>query len=150
MAILWWIATGTYNKMESDVRNTHPGQAYWIPFYLQGEVPLQIDHLLLGFMVLGFSLILSTFVFFGELMMYNQYRKVFVRKASVSFTQAKKRNTATKILVKERTPPNTIVPDPSRSLANVSENLINPDSGDTESGTHHIDHAIEELIEVIE
>ena len=60
MAILWWVASGTYNKMESDIRNAFPGQAYWIREEKQGEVPLHIDNLILWFIVLGFSLVIST------------------------------------------------------------------------------------------
>ena len=74
MAILWWIATGTNYKMESDVRDKYSGQAYWIPLLMQGEVPLTINHILLSFMILCFGLVLSKFVFFGELLI-NLHRK---------------------------------------------------------------------------
>ena len=73
MAILWWVASGTYNKMESDVRNAFPGQAYWIREEKQGEVPLHIDNLILWFIVLGFSLVISTLVFFAE-MTFSRHR----------------------------------------------------------------------------
>ena len=107
------------------------------------ETPLKMEFLLLSFILLGGGLLLSTLMFLLELLHQRCKRKPVDQSeqgdvASTSFTH---RETATKILVKERTPPNTIVPDPSRSLANVSENVINPNSGDTD--------AIE-VIEVIE
>ena len=74
MAISWWMATGTCQKMESDVRNKISGQSYWIPQLMQGEVPLDIDHVLLQFFVLSTGLIISTLLFFSELslMLYRQ------------------------------------------------------------------------------
>ena len=118
MAISWWIATGTYQKMKSDVRNIYSKQAYWIPQSMQ-EVPLEIYHVLLSFFVLGFGLVLSKFVFFGE-HLYNLYRKRNVKK-SVSFTQVKERKTAIEI-ERER-----------ETLGNVSENSRNLVVGDFES-----------------
>ena len=73
MAILWWVASGTYNKMESDVRNAFPGEAYWIREEKQGEVPLHIENLILWFIILGFSLMISILVFFVE-MKFSMYR----------------------------------------------------------------------------
>ena len=67
MDILWWIASGTYNKMESDIGNAFPGQAYWTREEKQGEVPLQIDNLILWFFILGFSHLISLVVFFVEI-----------------------------------------------------------------------------------
>ena len=115
MAILWWIATGTHKKMESDVGHKYTGQAFWVPQSIQGEEPLDIDHVLLQLMVLGFGLILSTLLFFGELL-FNMYRKHRSGKLSVSFIQVQERKTGIEI-----------VPDPSQSLDNVSEIEIVPD-----------------------
>ena len=162
LAINWVVATGINHKEENYLRTHHTSPVYkilqgcyWIwenePHVRGEETPLNMEFLLLSFILLGGGLLLSTLMFLLELLHQRCKRRPVDQSeqgdvASTSFTH---RETATKILVKERTHPNTIVPDPSRSLANVSENLRNPDSGDTESGTHHINHAIE-LIEVIE
>ena len=53
--------------MESDIGNAFPGQAYWIREEKQGEVPLQIDNLILWFFILGFSHLISLVVFFVEI-----------------------------------------------------------------------------------
>ena len=78
MAILWWVASGTYNKMERDVRSAFPEQSYWIREEKRGEVPLHIDNLLLWFIILGFSLMISSLVFFGEIAWYKN--KKFLKK----------------------------------------------------------------------
>jgi len=67
MAILWWVASGTYNKMESDIRNAFPGQVYWIREEKQGEEPLHVDSLMLWFFILGLSHMISLLVFFVEM-----------------------------------------------------------------------------------
>ena len=71
MAITWWMATGISHKMESDVRDQYFGQAYWVPQSVLGEeVPLEINHVLLSFMILGVGLVFSKSVFFCELMFH--------------------------------------------------------------------------------
>ena len=113
---MWWIATGTYDKMRSDVQNKYNnGYAYWIPKLMQGELPLEINHILLSLLVLGFGLILSKMIFLCELL-YNLYVKRVVRKA-VSFTQVKERKSAIDIGT-----------DPSQSLVNISDNSRNLES----------------------
>ena len=94
MAILWWIATGTQKKMESDVAFKYTGKAFWARQLTQGEVPLETNHVQLQFAVLGCGVILSTLVFFGELLQ-GTYRKLTVKKLlSVSTIQVKKRKNA--------------------------------------------------------
>ena len=95
--------------MKIDVRNRYNKQAYWIRQLKHVEVPLEINHVLLSFMVLCFGLVLSKFVFFGELL-FSLYGKRVIKK-SVSITKLKERKTA-----------NKVVSDPSQSVANVTEN----------------------------
>ena len=67
-AISWWVATGICKKMEQDVRRSIVGNSYWFPQLMQGEVPLDIYHVILSFMVLIFGLVLSIFFFIVELL----------------------------------------------------------------------------------
>ena len=127
MAILWWMATGTFQKMERDVGDKYTAQAFWIPQFVQDpESSLEISHVLLSIIVLVVGLILSKFVFFGELL-FNLYRKRVLRK-SVSFTKVKERKTA-----------NEIVSYPPQSVANVTENPTSLSVGDFEIKTVSID-----------
>lgn len=59
MAVSWWMATGTYQKMERDVRYEHSGPAYWTPQHVQGMVPLNVHHVLPSFMLIA----LGTFTY---------------------------------------------------------------------------------------
>ena len=117
MAILWWIATGTQKKMESDVAFEYTGQAFWARQLTQGEVPLETNHVQLQFVVLGCGVILSTLVFFGELL-HGTYRKQTVKKLSVSFIQVKKRKNA----INNGADVSQYV-SPSKSRAKVSKRL---------------------------
>ena len=68
MAILWWIASGTYNKMRSDVENNfNKGNVYWVHELMHSEAPLEIHHVLLAFLILCFGLVVAKFAFFAEL-----------------------------------------------------------------------------------
>ena len=127
MAILWWIATGTHKKMESDVAFKYTGEAFWIRQLMQGEVPLEIYHVQLQFLILGLGLILSTLFFFGELV-FNKHRKHTVRNPSVSSTQNEERISAIKIdpdisQPKSRSSVSAIeiVPDISENLRNLRQ-----------------------------
>ena len=69
MAVMWWSATGTWNKMESDVGNHFKmGNPYWIHRLIHKEEPLELHHVLLAILMLGFGLVFSKCVFFAELM----------------------------------------------------------------------------------
>ena len=69
MAVMWWTATGTGNKMESDVKNHFKmGNPYWIHRLIHKEEPLELYHVLLAILMLGFGLVFSKCVFFAELM----------------------------------------------------------------------------------
>ena len=79
MAILWWINTGIYVKMKSDVDFLGGGSSadtdFWKPEYITKNVPLTINHILLSLIILGIGLLLSTLTFSLELL-YFLYRKV--------------------------------------------------------------------------
>ena len=79
MAILWWINTGIYLKMKSDVDFMGGGSSaetsFWKPEYITENIPLTMNHLLLTLIILGSGLLLSTLIFFLELL-YFLYRKV--------------------------------------------------------------------------
>ena len=69
MAILWWIATGTNNKMRSDIENNFKnGNPLWNPRLIQREAPLEVHHVLLAFLILGFGIVISKCIFFAECM----------------------------------------------------------------------------------
>ena len=74
MAIHWWLASGTYQKMEADVYALQGGssweQAVWTPITVRGneEISLTLSHLLPSFGLLGLGLIPSAIVFLIELM----------------------------------------------------------------------------------
>ena len=70
MAILWWIATGTHKKMESDVKRIYRGHDLSKPNLMLRNEPLNIHHVLLQTVLLGFGLIISALLFFGELLFY--------------------------------------------------------------------------------
>ena len=70
MAILWWIATGSNKKMESDIALQYmdPRKALWNRRLTQGEIALEVNQFQLQFVVLGSGLILSTIFFFCEVL----------------------------------------------------------------------------------
>ena len=77
MAIHWWLASGTYQKMESDVYALQGGssweQAVWTPIHVRGnEVPLTLSHLLPSFGILAVGLIPSAIAFIIELILYKK------------------------------------------------------------------------------
>ena len=84
------MATGTNQKMEADTRNQYFGQSFWIPQLMHGEIPLEIDHILLQLLVLCIGLILSTLLFFGE-MLFTKCRKCTAGKLLLSLTQVRER-----------------------------------------------------------
>ena len=88
-AISWWVATGICKKMEQDVRRSIVGNSYWIPQLMQGEVPLDIYHVMLSFMVLIFGLVLSIFFFLVELLK-NKFLDANIANTS-PITQEKKK-----------------------------------------------------------
>ena len=73
MAIHWWLASGTYQKMEADVYALQGGssweQAVWTPITVRGneEISLTLSHLLPSFGLLGLGLIPSAIAFLIEL-----------------------------------------------------------------------------------
>ena len=72
MAIHWWLASGTYQKMEADVYALQGGssweQAAWTPIRVRGnEVSLTIFHLLPCFGILVLGLTPSAMAFLIEL-----------------------------------------------------------------------------------
>ena len=80
MAILWWIGTGIYQKMEKDI-NLLPGRpsyetALWKPKYVLGDNdPLTINHISLPLILFGISLFLSIITFFLELLPFLNTKK---------------------------------------------------------------------------
>lgn len=78
MAILWWVNTGIYLKMKSDIDFMGGGSsgevAWWKPEYITKNIPLTMNHLLLTLIILGIGLLLSTLTFSLELL-YFLYRK---------------------------------------------------------------------------
>ena len=89
MAILWWIGTGIYQKMEKDV-DLLPGRpsyetAIWKPKYVLGENdPLTINHILLPLILFGISLFLSIITFFLELLPFLNTKKSASKVPSLS------------------------------------------------------------------
>ena len=73
MAIHWWLASGTYQKMEADVYALQGGssweQAVWTPITVRGneEISLTLSHLLPSFGILGLGIIPSAIAFLIEL-----------------------------------------------------------------------------------
>ena len=81
MAIHWWLASGTYQKMEADVYALQGGssweQAVWTPIHVRGnEVSLTLSHLLPSFGILAVGLIPSAIAFAIELIHQSCYKKV--------------------------------------------------------------------------
>ena len=71
MAIHWWLASGTYQKMEADVYALQGGssweQAVWTPINVRGnEISLTLSHLQMPFGILVFGLIPSAISFLIE------------------------------------------------------------------------------------
>ena len=83
MAVLWWLATGINQKMMMDVEIYFPGYPFWVPQLIQGEVPLDIDHVLFQLLLLGFGLITSTLSFICESLIA-MYRKRGPRKFALN------------------------------------------------------------------
>ena len=80
MAISWWICTGIYQKMESDVYLLQGGSNYskaiWEPEYVRSNLePLRMDHILLPLIIFGISLFLSIITFFLELLPFLNTKK---------------------------------------------------------------------------
>ena len=93
MAILWWINTGIYLKMKSDVDFMGGGSSaetsFWKPEYITENIPLTMNHLLLTLIILGSGLLLSTLIFFLELL-YFLYRKKVSSKENGSLLRSPK------------------------------------------------------------
>ena len=81
MAIHWWLASGTYQKMEADVYALQGGssweQAVWTPITVRGneEISLTLSHLLPSFGILGLGIIPSAIAFLIELIHLSCYKK---------------------------------------------------------------------------
>ena len=96
MAILWWVNTGIYLKMKSDVdfilmdpRSRAEKTSFWKPEYIFKNIPLTINHILLTLIILGTGLLLSTLIFFLELL-YFLYRKKVSSKEDGSISRSPK------------------------------------------------------------
>lgn len=80
MAILWWINTGIYLKMRSDVDFVEGGSSaetsFWKPEYISKNIPLTITHLLLSIIILGVGLLLSIITFCLEILNFVYKKKV--------------------------------------------------------------------------
>ena len=96
MAIHWWLASGTYQKMEADVYalqgGSSWGQAVWTPIHVRGnEVSLTLSHLLPSFGVLAVGIIPSAIAFLIEVIHLSCYKKakycVTVMKMKVNTEQ---------------------------------------------------------------
>ena len=97
MAIHWWLASGTYQKMEADVYALQGGssweQAVWTPITVRGneEISLTLSHLLPSFGILGLGIIPSAIAFLIELIHLSCYKKakycVTVMKKKVNTEQ---------------------------------------------------------------
>ena len=74
MAILWWVNTGIYLKMRSDVDNfeglSNAEKSFWKPEYISKNIPLTIDHLLLSIIILGIGLLFSVISHFLEILYF--------------------------------------------------------------------------------
>ena len=113
MAILWWIATGSNKKMESDIALQYmdPRKALWTRRLTQGEIALEVNQFQLQFVVLGSGLILSIFLFFCEVI-HGSYLNHMEKKLPIQ----KEKNTAWEKNLFD-----------SKTLANVTEDV--PGSG---------------------
>ena len=93
MAILWWVNTGIYLKMKSDVDFMEGGSSaetsFWKPEYITKNIPLTINHLFLTLIILGTGLLLSTLTFSLELL-YFLYRKKVSSKEDGSISRSPK------------------------------------------------------------
>ena len=72
MAIAWMVNTGIYQKMEKDVTTSqalrpHFEEAFWVPDSLRTSTVLSMDHVLVLFLVLVASLVVSVVIFLCEL-----------------------------------------------------------------------------------
>ena len=91
MAVSWWVDTGLYQKMRSDVQEFYGGASgekyFWTRRYINGtETPLEVQHLLPAFFIFCPSLALSTIVFALELLYHP------ASKSKVSRQRSEKRN----------------------------------------------------------
>ena len=103
MAISWWICTGIYQKMESDVYLLKGGSNYskalWEPEYVRSNLePLAMDHILLPLIIFGMSLFLSIVTFFFEQLHFlyttkaaSNMSETNLRKINVMATDSKSR-----------------------------------------------------------
>ena len=93
MAIMWWVNTGIYLKMKSDVDFMGGGSSeelsLWKPEYITENIPLTINHLFLTLIILGTGLLLSTLTFSLELL-YFLYRKKVSSKEDGSISRSPK------------------------------------------------------------
>ena len=90
---MWWINTGIYLKMKSDVDFMGGGSSaetsFWKPEYISEKIPLTINHLLLTLIILGIGLLLSTLTFSLELL-YFLYRNKVSSKEDGSISRSPK------------------------------------------------------------
>ena len=74
MAILWWVNTGIYLKMRSDVDNfeglSNVEKSFWKPEYISRNIPLTLDHVLLSIIILGIGLLFSVISHFLEILYF--------------------------------------------------------------------------------
>ena len=87
MAVSWWVDTGLYQKMRSDVQEFYGGPSaekdFWKRIYInENETPLDLQHLLPVFFIFGPSLIVSTFVFALEVLCYQASKRKVPRLKS--------------------------------------------------------------------
>ena len=87
MVVSWWVDTGLYQKMRSDVQEFYNGSSaekdFWVKIPINEiETPLQLQHLLPAFFILGPSLVLSTFVFALELLHHQASKSKVSRQKS--------------------------------------------------------------------
>ena len=87
MAVSWWVDTGLYQKMRSDVQEFYGGHSaekdFWTKIPINGnETPLNLHHLLPAFFILGPSLMFSTIVFALEVLCYRASKSKVSRQKS--------------------------------------------------------------------
>ena len=87
MAVSWWVDTGLYQKMRSDVQEFYGGPSaekdFWKRIYInENETPLDLQHLLPIFFIFVPSLIVSKFVFALEVLCYQASKRKVPRLKS--------------------------------------------------------------------
>ena len=67
-AVAWWVATGINSKMLAEYEAQYGSTSkFWTRLQIHGNRPLRMSHVVLAFILLCFTLILSLVVFVTEL-----------------------------------------------------------------------------------